>query len=249
LKTISGFKNFDVKYSFSEQDPFARLKVKLKDEIVTIGDASVDPKKNVGKYVQPEDWNHLISSDEVLVLDTRNTYEYSIGSFQNSVQPETTNFREFPAWVEQLDRSGTDKTKKIAMFCTGGIRCEKASSLMKAKGFENIYHLQGGILNYMEKVDEEDSLWEGECFVFDDRVAINHKLEAGSYDMCHGCRMPITDADKLEAGYERGVSCPNCFNKKTPDQKKRYAERQKQIDLAKLRNKKHIGSSNHLNKK
>jgi UPF0176 protein len=120
---------------------------------------------------------------------------------------------------------------------------------MKAKGFENIYHLQGGILNYMEKVDEEDSLWEGECFVFDDRVAINHKLEAGSYDMCHGCRMPITDADKLEAGYERGVSCPNCFYKKTPDQKKRYAERQKQIDLAKLRNKKHIGSSNHLNKK
>ena len=257
--SINEFKNFlksknlyeakNFKTSHCEYDPFPRLKIKLKDEIVTIGNKLVDPKKIVGEYIPPEDWNQLIADEEVMVLDTRNTYEYSIGSFQNSVQPETTNFREFPAWVEQLDRSGADKTKKIAMFCTGGIRCEKASSLMKAKGFENIYHLQGGILNYMEKVDEEDSLWEGECFVFDDRVAINHKLEAGSYDMCHGCRMPITDADKLEAGYERGVSCPNCFNKKTPDQKKRYAERQKQIDLAKLRNKKHIGSSNHLNKK
>ena len=207
------------------------------------------PATIVGEYVQPEDWNNLISRDDVLVLDTRNTYEHSIGTFEKSIQPETTNFREFPNWLEELESSGVDKNDKVAMFCTGGIRCEKASSLMKAKGFKNIYHLQGGILNYMEKVDEEDSLWKGECFVFDDRVALNHNLEVGSYDMCHGCRMPITEADKLEEEYERGVSCPNCFNKKTPEQKKRYADRQKQVDLAKLRNEKHIGASFRPSKK
>jgi UPF0176 protein len=249
LKTIGGFDSFDVKYSFSDKDPFIRLKVKLKDEIVSIGDATIDPTKIVGEYVQPEDWNHLISQEDVLVLDTRNTYEVSIGTFKKSVQPKTTNFREFPDWLESLESSGIDKNKKVAMFCTGGIRCEKASSLMKAKGFSSIYHLEGGILNYMEKVDEKNSLWQGECFVFDDRVALNHNLEVGSYDMCHGCRMPITQADKLEPEYERGVSCPNCFNKKTPDQKKRYADRQKQVDLAKLRNEKHIGATLQSSKK
>ena len=249
LKTISGFDSFDVKYSFSDKDPFIRLKVKLKDEIVSIGDATIDPTKIVGEYVQPEDWNHLISQEDVLVLDTRNTYEVSIGTFEKSVQPKTTNFREFPDWLESLESSGIDKNKKVAMFCTGGIRCEKASSLMKAKGFSNIYHLQGGILNYMKKVDEKNSLWQGECFVFDDRVALNHNLEVGSYDMCHGCRMPITQEDKLKSEYERGVSCPNCFDKKTPDQKKRYADRQKQVDLAKLRNEKHIGAILQSNKK
>ena len=249
---IDKFKNFlklnnlyeqqNFKISSSEEDPFPRLKIKLKDEIVSIGNELADPATIVGEYVQPEDWNNLISQDDVLVLDTRNTYEYLIGTFEKSIQPETTNFREFPNWLEGLESSGVDKNNKVAMFCTGGIRCEKASSLMKAKGFKNIYHLQGGILNYMEKVDEKDSLWKGECFVFDDRVALNHNLEVGSYDMCHGCRMPITDEDKLEEEYVRGVSCPNCFNEKTPDQKKRYADRQKQVDLAKLRNEKHIGA-------
>ena len=249
---IDKFKNFlklnnlyeqqNFKISSSEEDPFPRLKIKLKDEIVSIGNELADPATIVGEYVQPEDWNNLISQDDVLVLDTRNTYEYLIGTFEKSIQPETTNFREFPNWLEGLESSGVDKNNKVAMFCTGGIRCEKASSLMKAKGFKNIFHLQGGILNYMEKVDEEDSLWQGECFVFDDRVALNHNLEVGSYDMCHGCRMPITQADKMEPEYERGVSCPNCFNKKTPEQKKRYADRQKQVDLAKLRNEKHIGA-------
>ena len=249
IKTINGFENLEVKYSTSSKDPFTRLKVKFKNEIVTIGDASIDPNKNAGEYVHPKDWNNLISDEEVLVLDTRNTYEYSIGSFKNSIQPETTNFREFPLWLEMFEASGVDKKKKVAMFCTGGIRCEKASSLMKSKGFENIYHLQGGILNYLEKINEEDSLWNGECFVFDDRVTLNHKLQVGSYDMCHGCRMPITDFDKDSEYYERGVSCPNCFNKKTNDQKKRYADRQKQVDLAKLRNQKHIGANFKLNKK
>ena len=249
---IDNFKNFLIQHKLflsqnfktttCKENPFPRLKVKLKDEIVSLGNDLANPGEIVGEYVKPEDWNKLISQDDVLVLDTRNTYEVSIGTFEKSIQPETTNFREFPNWLESLESSGIDKNKKVAMFCTGGIRCEKASSLMKAKGFSNIYHLQGGILNYMDKVDEKNSLWQGECFVFDDRVALNHNLEVGSYDMCHGCRMPITEADKLEPEYERGVSCPNCFNEKTPDQKKRYADRQKQVDLAKLRNEKHIGA-------
>ena len=204
--SINEFKNFlksknlyeakNFKTSHCEYDPFPRLKIKLKDEIVTIGNKLVDPKKIVGEYIPPENWNQLIADEEVMVLDTRNTYEHSIGSFKNAIQPETTNFREFPAWLDQVEASGLDKNKKVAMFCTGGIRCEKASSLMRSKGFENIYQLQGGILNYLEKINEEDSLWKGECFVFDDRVAINHKLKVGSYDMCHGCRMPITESDK-----------------------------------------------------
>ena len=246
-KNLYEAKNF--KTSHCECDPFPRLKIKLKDEIVTIGNKLVDPKKIVGKYIPPEDWNQFVADEEVMVLDTRNTYEYSIGSFKNAIQPGTTNFREFPEWLDRVKASGLDKNKKVAMFCTGGIRCEKASSLMRTEGFENIYHLQGGILNYLEKINEEDSLWEGECFVFDDRVAINHKLQVGSYDMCHGCRMPITESDKNSEHYERGISCPNCFNKKTLDQKKRYAERQKQVDLAKLKNEKHIGSNFVLNKK
>jgi UPF0176 protein len=243
LKLHNLYEPKNYKTSYCAEEPFPRLKVKLKDEIVSLGNELADPTKMVGEYVQPEDWNGLISQDDVLVLDTRNTYEFSIGTFAKSIQPETTNFREFPDWLEGFESSDIDKNKKIAMFCTGGIRCEKASSLMKAKGFKNIYHLQGGILNYMEKVPKEDSLWQGECFVFDDRVALNHNLEVGSYDMCHGCRMPITDADKLKEEYERGVSCSNCFYKKTPEQKKRYADRQKQVDLAKLRKEKHIGAS------
>ena len=249
LKLNNLYEQQNFKTSSCSEDPFPRLKVKLKDEIVSIGNELADPAKIVGEYVQPEDWNSLISQDDVLVLDTRNTYEFSIGTFEKSIQPETTNFREFPDWLEGLESSGVDKNNKVAMFCTGGIRCEKASSLMRAKGFKNIYHLQGGVLNYMEKVHEEDSLWKGECFVFDDRVALNHNLEVGSYDMCHGCRMPITDADKLEEEYVRGVSCSNCFNEKTPEQKKRYADRQKQVDLAKLRNEKHIGASFQSSKK
>ena len=242
LKSNDLYNSHNFKTSACADHPFPRLKVKLKNEIVSLGNELADPAKIVGEYVQPEDWNKLISQDDVLVLDTRNNYEFSIGTFKESIHPETTNFREFPEWLEELESSGINKNNKVAMFCTGGIRCEKASSLMKKKGFKNIYHLQGGILNYMEKVEAEDSLWEGECFVFDDRVALNHNLEVGSYDMCHGCRMPITDANKLEKEYVKGVSCPKCFYEKTFDQKKRYADRQKQVDLAKLRNEKHIGA-------
>ena len=257
-ESIAKFKNFlfdkdllsesDFKVSSADFMPFPRLKVKLKKEIVTIGNCEINPGKKVGEYVDPLDWNQLITDEDVLVLDTRNTYEVSIGSFEGAIQPETTNFREFPEWAE-TEGSKLPKDKKIAMFCTGGIRCEKASSLLKDKGFEKVFHLKGGILNYLEKVKPEESLWNGECFVFDDRVAINHKLKVGSYDMCHGCRMPITESDKNSVHYERGISCPNCFNKKTPDQKKLYAERKKQGDLAKLRNEKHIGANFVLNKK
>ena len=249
LKSNNLYNSHNFKTSSCADHPFPRLKVKLKNEIVSLGNELADPAKIVGEYVQPEDWNKLISQDDVLVLDTRNNYEFSIGTFKESIHPETTNFREFPEWLEKLESSGINKNKKVAMFCTGGIRCEKASSLMKKKGFKNIYHLQGGILNYMEKVQAEDSLWEGECFVFDDRVALNHNLEVGSYDMCHGCRMPITDANKLEKEYVKGVSCSKCFYEKTFDQKKRYADRQKQVDLAKLRNEKHIGATLQSSKK
>ena len=249
LKSQNLYEAKNFKTSKCECYPFPRLKIKLKDEIVTIGNKLADPKKIVGEYILPEDWNNLIADEEVMVLDTRNTYEYSIGSFKNSIQPETTNFREFPLWLDRLEASGIDKNKKVAMFCTGGIRCEKASSLMKSKGFKKIYHLQGGILNYLKKINEEDSLWDGECFVFDDRVALNHKLEVGSYDMCHGCRMPITELEKYSDHYQRGVSCSKCFDKKTSDQKKRYADRQKQVDLAKIRNQKHIGANFKSNKK
>ncbi len=249
LENNNLFLSDNYKISYSKKDPFLRFKVRLKAEIVSIGNKLADPNKVVGEYIQPQDWNNLILQNDVLILDTRNTYEFSIGTFKNATQPETTNFREFPNWIDRIESSGVDKNLKVAMFCTGGIRCEKASSLMKAKGFKNIFHLQGGILNYLDKVDEKDSLWTGECFVFDDRVALNHNLEVGSYDMCHGCRMPITDEDKAQKEYKRGVSCQNCFNLKTPDQKKRYLDRQKQVDLAKLKNEKHIGQNLKFNKK
>jgi len=245
-KNLLNESNF--KISFSSIEPFPRLKIKIKDEIVSIGNKLADPLIEVGEYVEPIEWNKLINKKDILVIDTRNTYECAIGSFKNSIQPQTTNFREFPDWIDKLDKE-IDKNTEIAMFCTGGIRCEKASSLMKRKGFKNVSHLKGGILKYIETVPEQESLWQGECFVFDDRVSVDHKLNVGSYEMCHGCRMPISDTDKQDAEYVRGVSCPNCFNKKTPKQKKRYADRQKQVDLSQLRNEKHIGTNFKSNKK
>jgi len=242
ISKLEGFKNLEVKYSFSEKNPFIRLKVKLKKEIVTIGDTSVDPTKIVGEYVSPAEWNELIDNKDTIVIDTRNNYEYSIGTFKNSLNPKTSKFREFPNWIKEQKFTKEDKKhKNIAMFCTGGIRCEKASSLMKAQGFDNVFHLKGGILKYFEDIPEAETRWQGECFVFDDRVSVKHDLSEGSYDMCHGCRMPITEDDKLSAKYIRGVACPNCFDKTTEEQKSRYMSRQKQVDIAKKRNQKHIG--------
>lgn len=229
------------KESVDETMPFYRMKVKLKKEIVTMGIPGIDPNQRVGTYVSPGDWNELVSDPEVLLIDTRNDYEYGIGSFRGAVDPHTTTFREFPEYV----RSNLDprKQKKVAMFCTGGIRCEKASAFMLKEGFEEVYHLQGGILKYLEEVPEEESIWEGECFVFDNRVAVNHRLEKGRYDQCYGCRHPITEQDKLSEKYQKGVCCPRCFDLLTPDQMARFRERQKQIELAKARGEAHVGAA------
>lgn len=247
IQSIKGFASLDIKYSESPKNPFIRLKIKLKKEIVTIGDRSINPNKIVGDYVDPKNWNSLIDDKDTILIDTRNDYEYSIGTFKNAINPKTVKFREFPKWVKNQNFTEDDKkNKKVAMFCTGGIRCEKASSLMMKDGFENVHHLKGGILNYFQSVKNEDSLWEGECFVFDDRVSVNQDLTVGTYDMCHGCRMPITEDDKKLKEYIKGVACPKCFNTTTEDQKARYMSRQKQVDLAKARNQKHIGPKNEI---
>lgn len=227
------------KESYHDEQPFLRTKVKLKKEIVTMGVEGLDPRKVVGTYVKPEDWNALISDPEVLVVDTRNDYEIGIGTFKNAVNPQTESFREFPEYVAQnLDK---EKHKKVAMFCTGGIRCEKSTAYMKEQGFEDVYHLEGGILKYLEEVPEENSLWQGECFVFDGRVAVNHQLEKGQYDQCNACRMPITQEDMASEHYQPGVSCPHCIDKLTDKQKQRFDEREKQIRLAAERGENHIG--------
>ncbi len=247
IKSIKGFKDIDLKFSESIKNPFIRLKVKQKNEIVTIGDKSVNPKEEVGTYIEPREWNRLIKNRNTILIDTRNDYEYSIGTFQNSINPETSKFSEFPEWLEKQNFSANEKkNKNIAMFCTGGIRCEKASSLMKNKGFKNVYHLKGGILKYFETIDENTSLWQGECFVFDDRVSVKQDLSEGTYDMCHGCRMPITEKDKFSKKYIKGVACPKCFDVTTDQQKSRFANRQKQVDIAKKRNKKHIGPKDEI---
>ena len=202
----------EYKFSYSEKPPFKRLKVKLKKEIVTLGVSNIDPIFSSGTYVKPADWNELINDPDVVLIDTRNNYEFEIGSFKGSINPNTETFREFPAYTKNNLEKYRDK--KIAMFCTGGIRCEKSTAYLKSKGFENVFHLQGGILKYLEEIKEDESLWEGECFVFDDRVAVKHNLELGKYDQCHACRFPITDEDKEHPHYEKGASCPRCYGTK-----------------------------------
>ena len=229
----------EYKFSYSEKPPFKRLKVKLKKEIVTLGLSNIDPIFSSGTYVKPADWNELINDPDVVLIDTRNNYEFEIGSFKGSINPNTETFREFPAYTKNNLEKYRDK--KIAMFCTGGIRCEKSTAYLKSKGFENVFHLQGGILKYLEEIKEDESLWEGECFVFDDRVAVKHNLELGKYDQCHACRFPITDEDKEHPHYEKGTSCPRCYGTKNSSQVSRYREREKQVQLAKSRGESHIG--------
>jgi UPF0176 protein len=241
LTSDNRFSNIEIKYSSTDKQPFHRMKVRLKKEIVTIGLPEINPNKKVGTYVRPEDWNELISDPNVIVIDTRNKYETKIGSFQNALDPETSSFREFPDWVKKFKNSEDNTNKKIAMFCTGGIRCEKASSLMKEEGFEDVYHLQGGILKYLETVDKENSLWNGECFVFDQRVCLTDELEVGSYKMCFACRMPITEEELQNEKYIEGISCIYCYDKTTEEKKERFGSRQKQILLAKERGEKHLG--------
>ena len=241
LTSDNRFSNIEIKYSSTDKQPFHRMKVRLKKEIVTIGLPEINPNKKVGTYVKPEDWNDLISDPNVIVIDTRNKYETKIGSFQNALDPETSSFREFPDWVKKFKSSKENANKKIAMFCTGGIRCEKASSLMKEEGFEDVYHLQGGILKYLETIDKENSLWNGECFVFDQRVCLTDELEVGSYKMCFACRMPITEEEMQNEKYIEGISCIYCYDKTTEEKKERFGSRQKQILLAKERGEKHLG--------
>ncbi|MEQ1602662.1 MAG: rhodanese-related sulfurtransferase [Methylophilaceae bacterium] len=227
------------KESYAEEHPFYRMKVRLKKEIVTLGVEGISPTKQVGIYVKPEDWNALISDPEVIVLDTRNDYEVSIGTFKGALDPNTTTFREFPDYV----KNNLDKTqhKKVAMFCTGGIRCEKASSYMMEQGFAEVFHLQGGILKYLETVPETESLWQGECFVFDQRVAVKHNLEVGEFDQCYACRHPLSPAELLSPQYTPGISCPYCYDQLSEQKRASLTERQKQVILAKQRGETHIG--------
>ncbi|MBC52369.1 MAG: hypothetical protein CMQ34_00885 [Gammaproteobacteria bacterium] len=239
LRTDERFGPVDVKESYTDDNPFYRTKVKLKNEIVTMGVDDIDPCHIVGTYVQARDWNALIADPEVLVIDTRNHYEYEIGTFEHAVNPGTEAFREFPEFVERsLDPT---RHKKVAMFCTGGIRCEKSTAFLKQQGFDEVYHLQGGILKYLEEVPEEESLWRGECFVFDNRVTVNHQLERGSYDQCHACRMPVTEDEKRSEFFRPGVSCPHCYDRHSQEQIQRYAERERQMQLARERGESHIG--------
>ena len=239
METIQEFSGLSVKESLTNQLPFKRSKVKLKKEIVTMGVTGIDPNRSVGTYVTPQQWNELINDPEVLLVDTRNQYEVAVGTFTNAVNPKTTNFREFPQYVSQhLDPS---VHKKVAMYCTGGIRCEKSTAYLKKQGFEEVYHLQGGILKYLEEIPEEASLWQGECFVFDERVTVNHQLEKGSYDQCHACRLPLSDEDKLSEYYQQGISCAACYHERSDVDRARYQEREKQVQLAESRGQIHIG--------
>jgi len=240
IKSDSRLNDLRYKLSYDDEMPFYRTRVKLKKEIVTMGVEGIDPTHVVGTYVAPKDWNALITDPDVTLIDTRNDYETHIGTFKNAVDPHTASFRQFPEYIKNNFNPQT--TKKVAMFCTGGIRCEKSTAYLKELGYEEVYHLQGGILKYLEEVAEEESLWEGECFVFDNRVSVNHKLEKGKYDMCHGCRLPITEEDKQSELYQSGVCCPNCYDKLTEKQKQRFLEREKQMKLAESRGEAHIGS-------
>ena len=240
------FKNLEHKESWASKNPFYRMKVRLKKEIVALGVEGVSPAKKVGQYVNPEDWNALIEDPNTIVIDTRNNYEVDIGSFKNAINPQTDSFREFPTFAEKKLKD--NKQKKVAMFCTGGIRCEKATSLMLEKGFEDVYHLKGGILKYLENIPKEESLWQGECFVFDQRVAVTHGLDEGQYDQCYACRHPLSPEELESDQYTKGISCPYCFNKLSDKKKAGVIERQKQIMLSKSKGENHIGDDQNLNK-
>jgi len=236
LKSLFSFKQFDSSNeSKSKFQPFHKHKVKIKKEIVPMN-LSINPKeRNMNSHLDPKDWNKLIKNKKTHIIDTRKPFEYKVGTFKRSVNPNVTNFRDFPKYLNKLK-----KNKPVAMFCTGGIRCEKTSVYLKKKGFKNIYQLNGGILNYLNKIKKNESLWKGECFVFDNRISLKHGLKLGSYSMCSGCRMPISSKDKRSNKYEEGVSCPNCHDKLTETQKSRFRMRQSQIYKAKQSGKKHI---------
>ncbi|MER9366565.1 rhodanese-related sulfurtransferase [Mesorhizobium sp. M0518] len=241
LEAIEGLAGLEVKYSAAADMPFHRMKVRLKREIVTMGVDDIDPSKSAGTYVAPADWNALISQPDTVIIDTRNAYEVSIGTFRGAIDPATASFREFPAWVEA--HRGEFEGRKVAMFCTGGIRCEKATAYVKSLGFEDVFHLKGGILKYLEEVPAEQSLWHGECFVFDERVSVSHGLAEGEAELCRACRRPLTPGDLTSPKFAAGISCPHCFDARSDEDRQRYAERQRQVELAQARGREpHIGS-------
>ena len=242
MDKFSQFKDITPKFSSSNKNPFLRMKVRLKKEIVTIGIPEVSPSNLVGKYLNVEEWNEFLNESDSMIIDTRNDYEVSIGTFKNSINPKIKSFRNFPNWVQKnlIDKK-VSKKSKIGMFCTGGIRCEKSTSYLKQLGFENVFHLDGGILKYLENVKSDENEWKGECFVFDYRVSLNDSLEKGEYDMCYACRMPLSKENKKNKHYVKGQSCEYCYDQTTIKQKKRFNEREKQIKLSKVKNLKHLG--------
>jgi UPF0176 protein len=242
IRALPGCADLDVKYSVAPEMPFHRMKVRVKREIVTMGEPDIDPTLAVGHYVDPHDWNALIADPDTVLIDTRNDYEVAVGTFAGAVDPQTPSFRDFPAWFREHRDELLDGKKKIAMFCTGGIRCEKSTSFLRAEGVEEVYHLKGGILKYLEHIPETQSLWQGECFVFDERVTVRHGLEPGSYALCRACRRPLDAAALAHPDYEDGVSCPACIDERTPEQRAGYAERQRQEALAKARGTAHVGA-------
>lgn len=247
LNSDKRFTDIEYKFNYDKNTPFHRMKIKFKKEIVPLGLMGIDPRRVVGRYVKPTEWNNLITDPEVLLIDTRNDYEYEVGTFAGAINPGTKHFREFPDFVRKnLDPS---KHKKVAMFCTGGIRCEKATSFLLENGFDDVYHLKGGILKYLEEVPKEKSLWKGECFVFDDRTSVDHSLKNGSYELCRNCRYPLSSKDRLSEKYREGISCEYCYDRLTDERISSLEERQKQIRLAKTRNQKHLGSVIHRQKR
>jgi len=241
IRSLPGCAGLAPKYADAAAMPFHRLKVRLKREIVTLGVAGIDAARDAGTYVSPADWNALVDDPDTVVIDTRNGYEVAVGSFAGAIDPGTDAFRDFPAWVDEHrdELAG----KRIAMFCTGGIRCEKATALMKAEGFDDVHHLDGGILRYLEEVPEGESRWRGECFVFDERVAVGHGLAPGSHVLCRGCRMPVSPEDRASPLYAEGVSCPRCHASRDEVQRAGYAERHRQVRLAAERGGSHVGAA------
>ena len=245
IRAMPGFDVLELKYAWTDVSPFHRMKVRVKREIVTMGQPDLDPTRGAGVYVSPVDWNALIADPETLVIDTRNDYEGAIGAFAGAVQPNTQSFRDFPDWFRSEGRDLLHKTgaKRVAMYCTGGIRCEKSTAFLKAEGIENVHHLEGGILRYLETVNEEDSLWRGDCFVFDERVSVGHGLVQGPHTLCRACRRPLDEAGRASPRYVEGVCCANCHDDRDEAQRARYAERQRQMEIAQRRGQTHIGTA------
>jgi UPF0176 protein len=243
VRGLPGCAGLSVKFADADAVPFYRMKVRVKREIVTMGVDGIDPLASVGTYVAPAEWNALVSDPETVVIDTRNDYEVAIGSFQGAVDPATASFRDFPAWFRTNRDELLAGKRRVAMFCTGGIRCEKATAFLKGEGLEDVFHLQGGILRYLETVPDAESLWQGECFVFDERVAVGHRLSPGTHSLCRACQRPVAPEDRASALFEEGVCCPACHDARTDEQRARYAERHRQQLLAEARGEAHVGAT------